>query len=108
MFKSPISFMFDSSLNDILKDVVTNSEDLILEAVHNVGIHVDKEKLIQVLEDSKHYYDEGFKDGKEEGIKEAYKNVAADNDHYYSLGRASGLTTAKDLIEEALEDEYTK
>ena len=100
MFKSPISFMFDQSLNDILKEVVKNSDDLILEAVKNVGIHVDKEKLIHVLEDARFYYDDGFKDGKEVGYKNGYKVGYEDGFH---TGLCEGENNITDKILNVLE-----
>lgn len=49
---------------------VTNCiEEHIYRSVVNVGVNVDKERLIQALEDARAFYDEGYADGKAEPVR---------------------------------------
>jgi len=45
------------------EDAAAKLDGEILSAVHKVGIHVDKDRLLKALTDTRAFYDEGFADG---------------------------------------------
>lgn len=45
------------------KDIRMKQEECITNAVHEVGVFVDKERLVQALTDARAFYDEGYRAG---------------------------------------------
>lgn len=63
MYKSPIEVMRTQMHRTI--------EDEILKEVYRVGVIVDKEELVKALEYDRRQYLKGYRDGFEDGRKEA-------------------------------------
>ena len=61
--------MYESPLNAItkrmVKDISQRFDDMVLQEVINVGVHVDREELIKALEYDRDQYRKGFADGVE-------------------------------------------
>ena len=58
MYESPI----DIIISDMQTKMVEQQENMILEAVKNVGINVDKDELIKALQHDRHQYTKGYED----------------------------------------------
>ena len=48
-------------IEEFLRDFRLQEEDNIMRAVGEVGIHVDKQRLLQALTDARDFYEEGFR-----------------------------------------------
>lgn len=62
MYKLPIEIIYGQMQTQIEGDI--------LKAVQQVGVHVDKEELIRVLQYDRNQYDEGYADGKADAMAE--------------------------------------
>ena len=58
MYESPINLYMD----DIKRQVVKQQEDLILKAVQNIAIGVDRDELIRALQYDRDQYEKGYQD----------------------------------------------
>ena len=56
--------MFESGINITFGEMNVQIENGIYQAVRNVGIDIDKEKLLQVIKDARKFYDDGVSDGR--------------------------------------------
>lgn len=65
---------------DFSKQIRNNTEEHIYRCVVNVGVNVDKERLLQALKDARAFYDEGYADGKRDS--EPKKPFVDMNDFY--------------------------
>lgn len=63
--------MYKSPINIIYKDIQAKQECLLLQAIQECGIDVDKDELIKALDYDRRQYDKGFRDGYEKGLEEA-------------------------------------
>ena len=77
MYKSPIEII-DSFTNDMAYKIKTETDNLIMEAVYNVGVNVDKAELIKALEYDRDQYEKGYRDGKKDAVNHAYWNKRGD------------------------------
>lgn len=48
-------------IEEFLRDFRLQEEDNIMRAVGEVGIHVDKQRLLQALTDAREFYEEGYR-----------------------------------------------
>ena len=64
MYKSPIDIIHD----DFAKKVMKRHDESICMAVAKVGINVDKEELIRVLQYDRNQYDKGYADGRSDAV----------------------------------------
>lgn len=67
MFDCGIHTTMEELSNQIRKD----QENFIVSAVQELYVDIDKEKLEKCLNDSKSFYDEGYKEGYDNGFNEA-------------------------------------
>ena len=67
MFDCGISTTIQELANQIRKD----QENFIVSAVQEMYVNIDKEKLEKCLCDSKSYYDDGYREGFDEGFNAA-------------------------------------
>jgi hypothetical protein len=58
MYKSPIEIV-----KTVSQQMIKREEEMILKAIVNCGVQVDKEELIKALEYDRRQYDKGFRDG---------------------------------------------
>lgn len=95
MCESPITTMITEVQDNIAKQFAEQTENMIYQEVHNVGIYVDKEELIKALAYDRNQYEKGYhdamsvlKDIKAE-IKVEYDREAQNHDSFdeYSEGR---------------------
>lgn len=56
-------------INQISTDVAKFTEDGVMKAVIKAGFAIDKDKLVQILEQDKERYSEAYKKGYAEGYK---------------------------------------
>jgi len=62
MYESPIEKIY----GEIQTQMVQEDENMVMEAVREVGINVDKEELINALQYDRNQYTKGYEDGKNE------------------------------------------
>lgn len=75
--------MFDCGITMNIKkisdDMVTYIDDVstncIVSAVNEVGISIDKKKLLECINESKSYFDRGYKKGFDEGYDKAFTEI---------------------------------
>ena len=67
MFECGINTMMQELSNQIRKD----QENFIVSAVQELYVDIDKEKLEKCLNDSKSFYDDGYKEGYDKGFEDA-------------------------------------
>ena len=48
-------------INQIMSDWRIQQEEQVMKAVQNVGVYVDKERLVKALTDARAFYEEGFR-----------------------------------------------
>ena len=62
LYKSPIEKIY----GDIQTQMVQEDENMVMKAIRNVGVNVDKEALIKALQYDRNQYTKGYEDGKNE------------------------------------------
>lgn len=62
MYNSPIEMTY----GELQTQMMQEEEELIMKAVRNVGVNVDKGELIKALQYDRDQYTKGYKDGKNE------------------------------------------
>lgn len=62
--------MYLSPINIVEKPITYKLDDVILSAVGEVGIYVDKDELLKALEYDRDQYSKGFRDGYNKRISE--------------------------------------
>lgn len=67
--------MYEAPITEITKGIHAEIDNGIFKAVIESGIHIDKEKLIKALKFDREQYDEGYKDGRKDAIKEFAERV---------------------------------
>ena len=68
-YDSPIDLSF---MSNMISDANTQLENAVFRAVTGVGIDIDKEKLIQALEQDKRRYNGAYEGGYIEGYKKGF------------------------------------
>lgn len=62
MYKNPIEMTY----GELQTQMMQEEEKLVMKAVRNVGVNVDKGALIKALQYDRNQYTKGYKDGKNE------------------------------------------
>ena len=62
MYKSPIEKICD----EIQTQMVQEEENIVMKAIGEIGVNVDKEELIKALQYDRNQYTKGYEDGKNE------------------------------------------
>ena len=68
MYNSPLEII-NSFTNDMARKIATETDNLVMEAVYNVGVNVDKAELIKALEYDRDQYEKGYRDGLAEALE---------------------------------------
>lgn len=50
-------------------------EETVLRAVSEIGVEIDKERLIKILDGDRKSYDDGYRKGFADGMQKAYENM---------------------------------
>ena len=99
MYKSPIEKIY----GDFRTQMVQEDEKMVINAVRNVGVNVDKEELIKALQYDRNQYTKGYEDGKNEVLNkiraEIEQEYKVESEHPYG----QGLRWALEII-----DKYSK
>lgn len=75
--------MFDCGItsiqNKISEEIVKKHDELVMQTVYQVGIDIDKQKLVEAMTNAKSFYDQGYNDAKREleAELEIYKKAFA-------------------------------
>ena len=69
MYKSPIDIEYEYPDTSFIRAVNKQIDEKTIEAVVNVGITVDKDRLIKALAYDREQYDKGYDDGFNDGRK---------------------------------------
>lgn len=70
MYKSPIEIL-NSFSDSLTQRFVEETDKLVLTAVYNIGVKVDKDELIKALKYDRDQYEKGYRDGKESAAESA-------------------------------------
>jgi len=62
LYKSPIEKICD----EIQTQMVQEEENIVMKAIGEIGVNVDKEELIKALQYDRNQYTKGYEDGKNE------------------------------------------
>lgn len=71
MYKAPIEI-----LSAKRAEYKLDTEKMVIEAVFETGINVDKDELIRALQYDRDQYDKGYADGKAEAAREIITEIA--------------------------------
>ena len=83
MYNSPLEII-NSLTNDMARKIGTETDNMIMEAVYNVAVNVDKAELIKALEYDRDQYEKGYRDGLAEA-EEVFETWLANE--YYTFNR---------------------
>lgn len=100
MYKSPLEII-SSFTNDTAYKIKTETDNLIMEAVYNVVVNVDKAELIKALEYDRDQYEKGYRDGKEDATTRApvfRKYYALDLGRYIRKSEISNVNSMIKVI----------
>ena len=70
MYKAPIEI-----LSAKMAEYKLNTETMVMEAVFETGINVDRDELIRALRYDREQYDKGYADGKAEAAREIFEEI---------------------------------
>ena len=73
MYESPISVT--RTIDQIVKDMRSEDDDLVYKYVIRLGVSVDKDQLLSALRYDRQQYDHGYRDGFNDGAEHARKKV---------------------------------
>lgn len=76
MYKSPIEIIY----GEMETRMVQETEEMIVKAVRNVGVNVDKSELIKALSYDRERYKQGFEDGRK-SILEDIRQLINSNEY---------------------------
>lgn len=62
--------MMEPIIKACMTELNTQMEGDVLKVCHSYGIDVDKERLMQALTDARKFYDEGYRDGKRDAVRQ--------------------------------------
>lgn len=97
MYKNPINLIYKDYQTQMKVDV----DKLILEAVQEVGVAVDKDELIKAINYDRQQYEKGYADGK----KEVLDKIRAEIEEHIKINqnlntdRARALCWCLDVID---------
>ena len=87
MYKSPIEIL-NSFSDSLTQRFVEETDKLVLTAVYNIGVKMDKDELIKALEYDRNQYEQGYEDGKAEALHD-FKIWLANE--YFTFGRINTI-----------------
>lgn len=76
MYESPIEKIYGELQTRMIQD----DENLLMEAVRNVSVSVDKDELIKALQYDRNQYNKGYKDGTNDTLNEIRIEIGRIND----------------------------
>ena len=77
LYKSPIEKLY----GELQTQIEQEEENMVMKAIRNVGINVDKEELIKALQYDRNQYTKGYKDGK----KDVLDKISAEIENHCGL-----------------------
>ena len=98
MYESPIEMIY----GELQTQMVQEDEKLVMKAVRNAGVNVDKEALIKALQYDRNQYSKGYEDGKNDVL---YKIRAEIDKIYEREGSSFDCLNALDELKEYI-DKY--
>ena len=101
MYKSPIEKIY----GELQTQMVQEDEKLVMKAIREVGVNVDKDELIKALQYDRNQYTKGYEDGKNEVLDKIRAEIQAiiGEHNLDDYDFCSGLIVARKII-----DKYKK
>lgn len=72
MYKSPIEMIY----GELQTQMEQKNEEMVIKAIREVGVNVDKEELIKALQYDRNQYTKGYKDGKNDVLDKIRTEMA--------------------------------
>lgn len=85
MYESPI----DKIYKDIQTQMIQQDEEMVMKAVREVGITVNKDELVKALQYDRNQYEKGYQDGLQVGIEKGKQEAFDEIKKHLSLGNLS-------------------
>ena len=98
MYNSPIETIY----GEISAQMAQEDEKMIMKAIRNVKINVEKDELIKALQYDRNQYTTGYEDGRFDAIdviRAKIEQSIKDHDECADYGRVYGLQIALDIID---------
>ena len=97
MYESPIEMIY----GELQTQMMQEDEKLVMKAVRNVGVNVDKETLIKALQYDRNQYKKGYEDGKNDVLEKIKTDLEKEADTSNRLHGISeiGLRKALKIID---------
>ena len=74
MYNSPIE-LFYNECNDLHTKLIVEQEKVVMKAVLQYGVNVNKEELIKALQYDRNQYNAGYHDGLKDGYEKAVSDI---------------------------------
>lgn len=71
MYESPI----ETILGELQTQMIYEEENMVMQAVRNISINVDKKELIKALQYDRNQYDKGYADGKNDVLNQIREEI---------------------------------
>ena len=106
MYKSPIEKMM--IYGEIQTQMVQEDENMVMKAIREVGITVDKEELIKALQYDRKQYTKGYEDGKNEVLDKIRAEIESIERYGTANGHDIWLRTPEEIKNEVFKiiDKY--
>ena len=95
MYKSPIEMSYSFS-DSFAQRFSEETDKLVLTACFDVGVKLDKAELIKALEYDRDQYEKGYRDGKEDALKNFTAWLA---DEYFLFERIKTIPELLDYLD---------
>ena len=96
MYESPIEKIY----GELQTQMVQEDEKMVIKAIRNVGVNVDKGELIKALQYDRNQYTKGYEDGKNEVLDKIRAEIADLDDADYDYeGYYKAVTDALQIID---------
>lgn len=89
---------FNLAVSQIAEQMAAKIDEGVMQAVANVGISVDKDKLVRILQQDKERYSEGYENGYRKGYEKRDNEIVRckDCDNKECWGRAGDVVCGID------------
>ena len=97
LYKSPIEKIY----GELQTQIVQEDEKLVMKAIREVGVNVDKDELIKALQYDRNQYTKGYEDGKNDVLDKIRAEIQAiiGEHNLDDYDFCSGLIVARKIID---------
>ena len=95
MYNSPIEKIY----GELQTQIVQEDENMVMKAIREVGINVDKEELIKALQYDRNQYTKGYEDGKNDVLDKIRAEIEGLTYYWCEVNPRTVIDEVLDIID---------